>query len=239
MPTGLPSSLLPWRSSGWRAVEAQHKNATMALARGDLAAQALLEDIIEESKPPLPPAAQGLHYLLSTPFRYQSPPPDGSRFRRREDPAVFYGAEDIRTACAEAGYWRLRFWMDSAGLSARSASMPMTLFEFHGATDKALDLTRPPLLERRDDWIQPRDYRASQSLAVEARAAGAEVIRYESVRDGPDGRCLAILSPLSFKARREPYRHVQQSWSLFLQPPLAVWQRDLDGDSFAFDFLGQ
>ncbi|MFZ5512723.1 MAG: RES family NAD+ phosphorylase [Pseudomonadota bacterium] len=195
-------------------------------------------DIIKEAKPALPPDAQRLHFLSATPFRYASRPPAGSRFRQREDSGVLYGAEDVPTACAEAGYWRLRFWLDSEGLRARPTSLPMTLFEFHGgATQAALDLTKPPLVARREDWIQPDDYRASQALAAEAREIPAELIRYESVRDGPDGRCLAILAPWVFRAVREAYQHNQQCWSLFLQPPgLTVWQRELDGTNFEFRF---
>src|SRR2546430_13202034 len=33
--------------------------------------QASLELVLEESKPPLPPEARRLHYLLATPFRYR------------------------------------------------------------------------------------------------------------------------------------------------------------------------
>ena len=51
----------------WRAVAAQHLVATRKLV-GSLAEQELLEDILETHKPP--PVAQGLHYLLATPFRY-------------------------------------------------------------------------------------------------------------------------------------------------------------------------
>ncbi len=233
-PTVLRSEARPWAGSGWRAVEAQHKNATIALTHGNVRHQSVLEDILEEVKPILPPSAVGLHWLLATPFRYQSPPPDGSRFRRKGDPGVFYGAESTRTACAEAGYWRVRFWRDSAGLQTRPTSLPMTLFEFHGATDAGLDLTQPPLAERRTDWTQPDDYSQTQALAAQAREENIELIRYESVRD-PVGRCLAILAPAVFRAVPEPYRHQQQSWTLFIEPPaLAVWQRELTGDSFTF-----
>lgn len=222
--------------SGWRAVEAQHKNATIALTHGNVRRQAILEDIIDEIKPLLPASAEGLHFLLATPFRYQSPPPNGSRFRRKIDPGVFYGAETPRTACAETGYWRFRFWRDSAGLQAKPASLPMTLFEFHGATAASLDLTKPPFLSHRESWVAPDDYCQTQALAVSARQAGVELIRYESVRD-TDGRCLAILAPGVFRTVQEPYRHQQQSWSLFIEPPgLAVWQRSLGGDTFEFRF---
>ena len=45
--------------------------------------QALLETVLEDSKPQLPPAARRLHYLLATPFRYR--PHHGSRFRAALD----------------------------------------------------------------------------------------------------------------------------------------------------------
>ncbi len=68
----------------WRGVEAQHRVATMRLV-DSLDDQAMLERLLEASKPALPPAADGLHYLLATPFRYRSP--HGSRFRAGTDPA--------------------------------------------------------------------------------------------------------------------------------------------------------
>lgn len=232
----LASEASTWDGSGWRAVEAQHKNATLSLVHGNLAEQDILENILEEAKPSLPSSAEGLHFLLSTPFRYP-PPLSGSRFRATRDIGVFYGAEEVKTACAEAGYWRWRFWMDSAGLSTQSTSLQMTLFEFHGHAEMMIDLTRVPLVERRAEWISPTDYRATQAIAVQARNESIQVIRYESARNGPDGRCLAILSPQVFKNAREPYRHQQQSWNLFIQPPdLIVWQRTLTIDSYQFRF---
>lgn len=225
-----------WQGSGWRAVEAQHKNATMALVTGNVNDQAILEDIIETVKPTLPKGADGLHFLLSTPFRYLPPPPAGSRFRGRFDPAVFYGAEDVKTACGEAGYWRLRFWMDSEGLASQSTTMAMTLFEFHGAATAVLDLTEPPFADDRDRWIHPTDYAHTQAIANKARRDGIELIRSESVRNSPDGRCLTILTPTVFKAVAEPFRHQRQTWNLFIQPPnLVVWQRDLHRDTFRFE----
>ena len=237
MPTALPSEARTWTGSGWRAVEAQHRNATLGLVHGHLSNQALLEDIVEEVKPVLPAEATGLHFLLSTPFRYRAPPPSGSRFRGRLDPGVFYGAEDVRTACIELGYWRLKFWMDSAGLSARTTSISLTLFEFHGSTQAMIDLTKPPFVTRRMDWIHPGDYSRTQALAASLRQDGVEMIRSESARNGPEGRCLSILTPRVFKAIQSPFRHHLQNWNLFIQPPnLGVWQRSLNNDSFEFRY---
>ena len=59
-----------------------------------VAEQAVLERLVEASKPPVPRevARLGLHWLLFTPFRY-APPPGGSRFRGPNDTGVFYGAD--------------------------------------------------------------------------------------------------------------------------------------------------
>ncbi|MBK1681444.1 RES family NAD+ phosphorylase [Rhodocyclus tenuis] len=234
-PTALASEFVGWQGSGWRTVEAQHKVATMALVHGNVGAQSVLENILDEAKPLLPPAAEGLHWLLSTPFRYL-PLPGGSRFRRREEPGVFYGAEERETACAEAGYWRLKFWNESTFLSQQAKSIPLTLFEFHAATGRAIDLTRPPLNADRALWTHPGDYSATQTLAESARQARAEALRYESVRR-PAGRCLAFLLPDVFRAVAEPFRNNQQSWSLMINPPhQIVWQRELSQECWSFDF---
>lgn len=236
-PVALASEARPWEGGGWRAVEAQHKNATMALAHGNLNDQALLESILEESKPVLPENARGLHWLLSTSFRYWPPQPAGSRFRRRGDPGVFYGAEDRETSCAECGYWRLQIWLDSEGLAKRPSVVPVTLFEFHAATGRAIDLTQPPLASDHALWTAPADYTATQAIAEIARAVAVEVIRYASARR-TGGYCLALLSPEPFRNVNRPYDETrQQSWNLYIEPPnLTVWQRELDGETFSFAF---
>lgn len=233
-PTALASETRAWQGCGWRAVEAQHQIATMALVQGRLADQALLEEILDAAKPPAPKAAAGLHWLLATPFRYP-PPASGSRFRRRFDPGVFYGAEERETACAEAGYWRLQFWLASAGLAMRQASLVLTVFEFHAATASAIDLSAPPFDVERARWTSGDSYVHTQALAATARTAEIEIIRYESARrDG--GICLALLTPRVFNLS-DAYRNQQQTWSLLLVPPdRVVWQRHLDRETWSFRF---
>src|SRR5260370_36528901 len=85
----------------WRAVEAQHRAATMSLV-DSLAEQQQLEALIEASKPPIPAPALGLHWLLFTPFRYPTSQ-YGSRFRRPFEPGAFYPAHPRRPPCAEPG----------------------------------------------------------------------------------------------------------------------------------------
>ncbi len=95
-PAALASEARAYRRHVWRLVEAQHRVSTLKLV-DTLEEQALLEDLIEATKPALPPEARGLDYLLATPFRYDAPYPVGSRFRRAgRTPGVFYAAETPR-----------------------------------------------------------------------------------------------------------------------------------------------
>lgn len=174
----------------WRGVEAQHRVATMRLV-DTLAEQAELEHILESSKPPLPPAAADLHHLLNTPFRYSSPHP--SRFRRAGEPGLWYGARELHTACAEVGYWRWRFLMDSAGLRGGELVTEHTFFQAR-AHGTAIDLTRAPWKAASSAWTDPDDYSACQALAQAARGHQVQWIRYASVRQ-PEGICGAVLAP--------------------------------------------
>ena len=122
-------------------VEAQHVASTSKLV-DTRAEQEQLEDILEEHKPPIPQEAANLHYLLFSPFRYETRLPSGSRFRAINDPGVFYAAETVRTAAAEVGYWRWRFLQDTAGLE-RLQPCSFTVFRVPIKTS-CIDLREPP-----------------------------------------------------------------------------------------------
>jgi hypothetical protein len=216
------------RVKAWRAVEAQHIVATLRLTGNNPVEQERLERILEESKPPMPPAAANLHYLLATPFRYP-PSKHGSRFRAWPDPGVLYAAAHRRTACAELGYWRWRFLTDSPGLHEIPAAA-QTLFQL-GIAGRGVDLTLPPLDAWQAQWSHPRDYAATQALARQARAAGQQWIAYASVRDPQSGGCYAVLDPAALKPR-EPI--AQETWYLTVTRTSAVWQRDRETFVFAF-----
>ncbi len=217
----------------WRAVEAQHRVSTMVLV-DTLDEQALLERLLDDSKPAIPEGQQSLHWLLFTPFRYP-PLPSGSRFRGAADPGVFYGAEQQRTACAELGYWRWRLLQDSPELEA-IGPMQQTLFRTPVAT-AAIDLRQPPLSRRRRLWTDPFDYRACQELAREARAAGIGMIRYQSVRDPEAGGCAAVLTHAAFAAKAPAE---SGTWTLAVFRQRVVWRFDsiFEDRSFEFDTRG-
>jgi hypothetical protein len=213
---------------GWRAVEAQHIAATMLLA-DSVEEQAILETVLESSKPPIPIEAAGLHWLLFTPFRYP-PLPSGSRFRAPYDPGVFYAADERRTACAELGYWRWRFLMDSELDSIEPRQQTLFQTDIQGS---CIDLRVAPYLVERDQWIRDTDYAPCQAIAREARSHNVQMVRYESVRDPLAGACLAVLSPTAF-AKPEPI--TSQTWNLHVTRTKVIWRQDTIFRSESFEF---
>jgi hypothetical protein len=229
MPRAPAPDAKPVRLKVWRAVEAQHVVSTLRLVRNDPAAHETLESILETSKPPLPASVARLHYLLATPFRYRHP--SGSRFRGPLDPGVFYSAEQRRTACAEAGYWRWRFVRDSAGLTSIDAT-PQTVFQA-GVDGAAIDLREPPFVSRRSLWTHPSDYGPTRQIAGEVRESGAAMIRYESVRDPLHGGCVAVLDAVVFTPKRPM---TQETWYLTVVEQGAFWRREREREGFDFRF---
>lgn len=209
----------PLRADLWRAVEAQHRIATMRLA-DSAAEQAVLERLLEANKPPLPPAARGSSYLLNTPFRYVSRWP--SRFRAAGATGVWYGAEHIATACAEVGYWRWRFLMDSDGLRDRNLFVEFTVFQAR-AQGRALDLTAPPWSAAQALWMHAADYTACHALAAEARLQRIAWLRYTSVRDPEHGPCGAVLE---VGALSLPVPTLQQTWAARVQRNVVIFGHD-------------
>jgi RES domain len=199
----------------WRVVESQTRVSTMKLV-DTLAEQELLEILVETTKPPVPPECRHLHYLLFTPFRYGSPYPKGSRFRRAGlTKGVFYGSQTPATAIAEMAFHKLLFFADSPATPWPTNPVEHTAFMVRFRTAAALDLTRPPFATDRGRWTARNDYRACQDLADTARTAEVEVVRYESARDpAPAGGVnLALLTCRAF-ASREPVE--RQTWRMHL-----------------------
>ncbi len=197
-----------------------------------VAEQTVLERLIEGSKPPVPRevARLDLHWLLFTPFRY-APPPGGSRFRGPNDPGVFYAAEHARTACAEVGYWRWRHLREAPGITAMPPR-PQTVFKVPVA-GTAIDLRAPPFDEDCDDWTRDSDYSACQAIGRNAREAGVQWLRYESVRDSRRGGCGAVLDAAAF-ASRAPTE--QQGWILTVTQSRVVWQSSDPLNPGVFEF---
>ena len=203
-PRWFPQSMAQRASTLWRGVEAQHVLATMRLVDNQ-EQQQILEALLETSKPNLPSSSRDKHYLLSAPFRYSSS--HASRFRRQNAPGLWVGAEELQTACAEVGFWRWRFLMDSDGLKSLALHAQLTFFQAKVA-GKSVDLTTHPWSSAEPLWSS-RNYAASHAMSDEGRQQGLQWIRYRSTL-GTKGMCGAVLSPQALSLRSD---FAQQTWA--------------------------
>lgn len=209
----LSSDARPLAGICWRLVEAQHHVSTLKLV-DSVSEQELLEDLIDATKPPVPPECRDLHYLLSTPFRYGAVYPNGSRFRRAGmTEGVFYASVAPQTAVAEIAFYRLLFFAKSPDTPWPTNAAEYTAFSAEYATKKAIDLTKGKYNAYRKNWMHRTDYSHCQALAETARAAKIEVICYASVRDPGHGLNFALLTCNAF-AQPKPIE--QQTWRIRL-----------------------
>jgi RES domain-containing protein len=211
-PAALSSERRRISGACWRTVEAQHRVSTMKIV-DTLEEQGLLETLLEQTKPPIPPECRQLHYLLSTPFRYGAPYPSGSRFRRAGfSSGVFYASTTTAVSVAEAAFHRLLFFADSPDTPWPGNAGEYTVFSVRFRTAAGLDLTVPPLSTDHERWTHRTDYTACQDLAGRARQAGVDVLKYRSART-ETGVNVALLTCGAF-ASRQPL--ARQTWRIHL-----------------------
>jgi RES domain len=178
-----------------------------------LVEQEILENIIDESKPPIPPGCEGLDFLMMTPFRYSVLNPWGSRFRRPNSPdGVFYASEHPNTAIAEMAFHRLLFFAESPQTPWPRNPGEYTAFATEFGSDRVLNLNVEPFIGE-SSIFDLAIYAAGQAFSDIARKANVEVIKYPSVRDPNGWSNLAILKPTAF-TKSEPVE--RQSWRLHL-----------------------
>jgi hypothetical protein len=139
-----PSRDAPIACRAWRVVEAQHKVMTRRLVDG-LDEQILLEEIVDDVKPPRPPGAQfeRLHFLLFTPFRHP-PLKGGSRFGAPGQRGLWYGARLLETCLAEKAYYQILF---AAGTTAqlKNLSCLWSAYQAEVKAKRAISRRRPSL----------------------------------------------------------------------------------------------
>jgi hypothetical protein len=195
----------------WRCVEAQHVVSTLQLV-DTLDEQRLLEDVLENTKPPVPPECEGLHYLYMTPFRYGLYP-NGSRFRKAgPTPGVYYVSEEPATAIIESAFHLLLFYADSPETPFPAQPSEHTAFDVPVKTKAAINLTAKPFSDASDIWMHPSDYEPCQQLEEIARVEDIQLIRYASVRDPEHKPNAAILTCEAFAA---PAPTQNQTWRLW------------------------
>ncbi len=203
-----PRRVRPLATRVWRVVEAQHKVSTRPLV-DTLEEQQLLEEIIEEAKPPLPAGAgfTGLHFLLFTPFRHP-PLPHGSRFGTATDRGIWYGALLVETCLAEKAYYQMLF---AAGTRAPLPNLTCiwSAFQAEIRAPRALDLTAAPFDHFEREISSPTSYAASHALGASLRAAEVAACLFLSARCARRGTAVALFEPAF--GRRHPVG-TPQTW---------------------------
>jgi hypothetical protein len=181
-------------------VERQQQVATTALV-DDLAEQALLEELIERSKPRLRSGTERLHYLLATPFRYP-PLRHGSRFGTRFEPSLLYGARALPTLLAEVAYYRSLFWtaMEVPPPSGRLLTQH-TQFRARWRSERGVRLQAPPCAAFETQLRHPSDYGVCQRLGSALRESGVGAFEFVSARDPDRGINVALLGPEALTSR--------------------------------------
>ncbi|MEM9432578.1 MAG: RES family NAD+ phosphorylase [Pseudomonadota bacterium] len=214
----------PYNGTVWRFVEAQHVNSTMKLVDSERA-QETLEQLLDDTKPPVPAECRHLHYLLFTPFRYEAI--YATRFRRVGQPqGVFYCAETVETAAAEVAFYKLLFFFESPGTPIPVEPFELSAFSVPISTLSAWDLTGSDTSKYR----APNDYGPCHVVADDALRAGVEAIRYASARhDG--GRNLAVFSCQAF-AKTEPTQ--PEAWKFRLSKDRVRVRKSFGPGSFEF-----
>lgn len=215
-----------------RMVESQEQVATSRLV-GTLERQALLEEMLEAAKPPPRPETAGLHYLLSTPFRYP-PLRHGSRFAIRGEASLFYGSRGIGALLAEAAYYRFVFWYGMRQPPGAPLRTQHTLFRARYRTRNGLRLQQPPFGRYRSELRDPAHYAATQRLGGHMRKAGIEAFEYESARDPGGGVNVALFTPRALSSRRPQRR---EAWLCETSAELVRFSGREQARVYVFPFL--
>ncbi|ONF45068.1 hypothetical protein BTO32_00890 [Marinobacter lutaoensis] len=221
----------------FRLVESQEQVATIGYV-DTLEEQAVLEELLETSKPDYPEVLRSeRHYLLKTPFRYP-PLPWGSRFGCVHEPGLFYGGRSVDATLAESAYYRFVFlWSMDGTPPTDKLNSEHTLFSVGYSTAIGVQLQRPPFDEFTAQMAHPRDYSASQTLGSRMRAAGVEAFEYPSARAAGHQLCGALFTPRAL-ADRAP--RSCERWFCELTPARVTFKPAGTGPVYGFeltDFL--
>lgn len=176
-----------------RIVESQQQIATTRVV-DTLEEQAILESLLEVTKPPVSKGSEHLHYLFSTPFRYP-PLKHGSRFGSRFEPSLLYGSKSVETVLIECSYYRFLFWN---GMSVPPKSKKFitehTLFAGRYYSEQGLQLQNKPFNEHSRALRDVANYSDTQVFGLAMREAGVSAFEYHSARDAKKGVNIALFT---------------------------------------------
>ena len=166
----------------WRLVEAQHRVSTLKVV-DTLEEQALLEELIEETKAVIPARMQALALSARYPLSLCCGLSQGIAFSARgKNGGRLLCVRGGRHGCRRNGFLSSALLCRVAGHAvAAERSRMYPLLRRNSRPPAAIDLTRPPLDRSQIVWTDLIDYSGCQALADSARQAEIAAIRYQSV----------------------------------------------------------
>lgn len=204
-----------------RIVENQEQKVTVRLV-DSLEEHEVLEGLLEDSKPAAS-VHEGLDrfdYLLRTPWRYP-PLPWGSRFGRRFEPSLFYGAQSDAGLLAEAAYYRMVFLEGMETPFRERVISQHTVFEARFQSSRSYDLRRAPFAKHEAALRHKSNYGPCQRLGTELRSRGATAVAYFSARAAERETCIALFSPSALRSKKH------------LRPRLCLCETQQQGVTFS------
>lgn len=192
----------------WRIVELQQKTSTRKLV-DTIEEQKILEELMDKSRPALLESQASFHSLLYTPFRYP-PLKNGSRFGKKTEPSLWYGALTPQTAMAEKAYYQLAFINASIGDFGAIIS-PMTIFSVTLKMLRGVELNKQPFLNYKDQLSSPCTYEVTQFLGQKMRSSDVDGFTFISARDIRQGINIGVFKMGSF-ANKYPDGASFQTW---------------------------
>lgn len=191
----------------WRMVETQETAATLKLV-DSMEEQSVLEQLLDEVKPPYRSGTEDMHYLLKTAFRYP-PLKYGSRFGTRLMPSFFYASEEFETVLAETAYYRFVFLHDMQQAYDHGFDSNHSMFSVTLKSTTCLDLCTESYKPIASEIAAPQGYAVCQAIGDWAvNQAGAELIRYPSARR-QNAVNIAVAEPSSIRSKAP---NTRQAW---------------------------
>jgi len=191
----------PLTGTLYRLVESQEQVATLGYV-DTLEEQAMLEEMLESTKPIYKEDLTAYHYLLSTPFRYP-PLKWGSRFGAVHEPSIFYGGLSIHVTLAESAYYRFVFWSSmTASPIKNKIRSEHSLFSVNYQSQSGVSLHQPPFDQYEHEISSPTQYSQSQQLGSAMRASAVEIFEYPSARDPQKGICAGLFTARALRDKQ-------------------------------------
>jgi hypothetical protein len=127
--------------------------------------------------------------IVNAAFTHRTP--WGGRFNDQHRGA-WYAGKELRTSLTEVAYHKQQFLRQMGEVEPRHYDYQDFLADFHGVFSRLTQRESRACL--RPEPV-PECYAPGQALARELLAAGKAGIVYPSVRDRPDGMCVACFRP--------------------------------------------